>query len=143
MALRGAQAPRRVQRLGDQQMAKGLLAAIGFTMCGAAAAAAPTFVPTFQSIGLYWGPEGGSEARAVAVQFREKGNASWREGLPLWFDARNAEYRGSIVELKSGTTYEIRLTLQGGAAESVTARTWSEELRIKKTVQVPTGSARL
>src|SRR5688572_22596507 len=130
MALRGAQAPRRVQRLGDQQMAKGLLAAIGFTMCGAAAAAAPTFVPTFQSIGLYWGPEGGSEARAVAVQFREKGNASWREGLPLWFDARNAEYRGSVVELKPGTEYEIRLSLEGRMPQTLTAKTWREDFRV-------------
>ena len=123
-------------------MAKGLLAAIGLAACGAAAAAAPTSVPTFHSLGLYWSPDGGSEARAVTVQFREKG-AGWREALPLWFDARNSEYRGSIVELRPGTEYEIRLSLERGGPENLTAKTWSEEFRVKKTVQVPAGSPRL
>ena len=107
-----------------------------------AVAAPPSAVSTFHSIGLYWSPEGGAESNAATVQFRE-GGGGWRQGLDLWFDARNGEYRGSLVELKPGSTYEIRLKLASGASETLKARTWSESLRVKRTVQVPEGTKRL
>jgi hypothetical protein len=108
-----------------------------------AAAAPPAAVSTFHSIGLYWSPEGGGESNAATVEFREAGAGAWRQGLDLWFDARNGEYRGSLVELKPGTAYEIRLGLAGKSKTNLTARTWSEELRVKRTVQVPAGTKRL
>ena len=107
----------------------------------AAAAGAPKAVATFHSIGLYWSPEGGGEGNAARVQFREA-KGSWRPGLDLWFDARNNEYRGSIVELKPDTEYEIRLTLDG-KSESVKAKTWSEKFPVKRTVQVKPGTTHL
>ena len=67
---------------------------------GGAAAASPTFVATFHSIGIYWSPSGGSASNACNVRYRAADNFSWREGLPLWFDSRNAEYRGSLVHLQ-------------------------------------------
>jgi hypothetical protein len=107
-----------------------------------AVAAPPTAVSTFHSIGLYWSPEGGAEHNAATVEFREGGGA-WRQGLDLWFDARNGEYRGSLVELKPGTAYEIRLALANGPKQALTAKTWSENLRVKRTVEVPAGTTRL
>ena len=107
-----------------------------------AAAAPPSAVSTFHSIGLYWSPQGGAESNAARVEFREPGGA-WRRGLDLWFDARNGEYRGSLVELKPGTPYEIKLKLESGAGESLTAKTWAEQLRVKRTVEVPAGTSRL
>jgi len=101
--------------------------------------AAPSAVSTFHSIGLYWSPEGGSESNAARVQFRPAGSGEWRQGLDLWFDARNGEYRGSLVELEPGTAYEVKLTLAGGASESLTAKTWSEKFPVRKTVQVAAG----
>ena len=65
-----------------------------------AAHAAPSAVSTFHSIGLYWSPAGGGESNAARVEFRAAGSAGWRRGLDLWFDARNGEYRGSLVELE-------------------------------------------
>jgi hypothetical protein len=106
------------------------------------ALAAPTYVPTFHSIGLYWSGVGG-EGVAARVEFREEKAQAWRRGLDLWYDPRNAEYRGSLVELKPATAYEVRLTLEGGKSETITARTWREDFRIKKTIQVPAGTARL
>jgi hypothetical protein len=103
------------------------------------AAAAPSAVSTFHSIGLYWSPEGGSESNAARVEFRKQGDSAWRQGLDLWFDARNAEYRGSVVELEPGSTYEIRLALESGLKASLSAKTWSENFRIKHTVQVTPG----
>jgi len=107
------------------------------------AAAAPTSVSTFHSIGLYWSPEGGSESNAARVEFRESKASAWRQGLDLWFDARNGEYRGSLVELEPGSSYEIRLILASGAKEVLTAKTWSEKFRVKRIVEVPTGTKRL
>ena len=58
---------------------------------------------------------GRRESNAARVEFREEGGAdAWRQGLDLWFDARNGEYRGSLVELEPGTAYEVKLTLSAG-----------------------------
>ena len=105
-------------------------------------AAPPSAVSTFHSIGLYWSPEGGAEANAASVQFREPGGA-WRQGLDLWFDARDGEYRGSLVELKPGALYEIQLKLKDGKTEKLTARTWSEHFKVQRTIEVPAGTRRL
>ena len=102
----------------------------------AAQAAAPSAISTFHSIGLYWSPASGSESNAARVQFRPAGGSAWRQGLDLWFDARNGEYRGSLVELEPGTAYEIKLALSDGKTETISARTWSEKFRIKKTIQI-------
>ncbi len=105
--------------------------------------AAPRAVSTFQSIGLYWSPPGGAEDNAARVEFRPAGKASWRQGLDLWFDSRNSEYRGSLVELEPGTQYEVRLTLKSGLSETLNARTWSEKWRIKRTVRIEPGTTHL
>jgi len=101
-------------------------------------------VPTFQSIGLYWAPPGGGASVPAQVQFKEAGapDSSYRRGLDLWFDARNSEYRGSLVELKPGTTYDIKLSLSSGlvrvlstSADNPSARTtWSD------SYPVPSGN---
>jgi len=101
-----------------------------------AANAAPSAVSTFHSIGLYWSPQGGSESNAARVEFRASGSAEWRQGLDLWFDARDGEYRGSLVELEPGTAYEVRIKLESGPGESITAKTWSERFPVKRTVDV-------
>ncbi len=75
-------------------------------------------VTTFESIGLYWTPGGISATQTATVRFREQGTTAWRDGLDLWFDARNTEYRGSLVELKPNTPYEIQLKLGTGAWSS-------------------------
>jgi hypothetical protein len=99
-------------------------------------------VSTFQSIGIYMSgeaaPKNSDDAR---VQFRVSGASTWREGLPLWYDARNKEYRGSLVGLTPNTTYEIRLTLDSGAVRTLTAKTWSEGFPIAKTVYLPESSS--
>lgn len=116
---------------------------MGLVFAAPVAAAPPSAVSTFHSIGLYWSPEGGAESNAATVEFREAGGGAWRQGLDLWFDARNGEYRGSLVELKPGKQYEIRLKLASGHGESLGARTWSEDFKTKRTVVVPAGTKRL
>jgi PKD repeat protein len=102
----------------------------------------PHAVVTFHSIGLYWAPGGTATAQ---VEFKEQGEALWRRGLDLWYDARNSEYRGSLVELRAGTTYDIRLTRSGASGATFSATTWSENFSVPTghTVTVPSGTTRV
>jgi hypothetical protein len=94
-------------------------------------------VCTFQCIGLYWTPDGGADHRTCRVRYRQAGTQPWHEALPLWFDQRIGEYRGSIVQLQSNTTYEVRLDLSGGGpAAELTATTWNETFPIARTIEV-------
>lgn len=95
-------------------------------------------VPTFQSIGIYWSPPGGGANVTAQVIYREAGIGGLRQGLDLWYDARNGEYRGSLVELKPDTAYDIKLTLSTGynvfistcPAANRCSRTWSENFTV-------------
>src|SRR3954465_7102213 len=103
-----------------------------------------TAVVTFHSIGLYWAPAGGSASRQCNVQYRRiNQNEPWKAGYPLWFDSRNGQYRGSVVELQPGTTYEIKLDLSGSpaTAASLNATTWGETFPVGTTVILPATSA--
>ncbi len=141
--------------------------AIAFCAVGVAHAAqsAPRAVPTFHCIGLYWTPSEAEGAGApCSVRFRAQGEDAWREGLPLWFDERGPEvfaatfqtknepssganppqtefsraYRGSLVDLRPGTEYEIELALEGAPGKArLQAATWSEEFPIAETVVLP------
>jgi hypothetical protein len=103
------------------------------------AGASPSAVSTFHSIGLYWSPQGASEQNTARVEFRKRGDGDWRRGLELWFDARNAEYRGSLVELEPGSIYQIRLSLESGLKATLETKTWSEKFPVKRTVEVKPG----
>ena len=112
------------------------LAFFALLVCGAALADAPArAVPTFESIGVYWRPGSdpgpGVEKAGCPVRFRKAGTDKWREGLPLWFDRRDGECRGSLVHLSPGTTYEIEV----GDAR-LKARTWSEKFPVAETIRV-------
>jgi hypothetical protein len=124
-------------------LARLALALAAFALLAQAAAAAPRSVSTFHSIGLYWSPPGGAPDNAARVQFRAAGAPGWRQGLDLWFDERDGEYRGSLVELEPDTEYSVRLTLASGLSETLTARTWSERFRVKRTVVLKPGTTRL
>jgi len=92
------------------------LLALALAAVPAIAGAAPDpdvrAVPTYESAGLYWlSPGGGSGCRA---RFRAAGETAWHDGLDLWYDARNAECRGSLVHLKPGKRYEAELGLGRG-----------------------------
>jgi hypothetical protein len=105
---------------------------------------APLAVATFESLGLYWRPAQGSATRVAAVRYRPVGKADWFMALPLWFDARDREYRGSIVHLRPATEYEIELSLQGTSiVQTLRATTWSEQFPIGQTILLPESSNRI
>ena len=104
---------------------------------GTPQSAMPRALCTFESIGLYWTPADAAEARTCRVQYRIAGEQKWREALPLWFDRRIGEYRGSIVQLRSGATYEVRLELADSKTSAeLKASTWNESFPISKTIEV-------
>jgi hypothetical protein len=107
---------------------------------------APRAVSTFNCIGLYWSPLDGAPENACVVKYRRVGSEEWKQALPLWFDAREAEelpiehhrqYRGSIVNLTAGTWYEIELSLLKTQRRALLfARTWDEHFPIGESVTV-------
>src|ERR1039458_787635 len=95
-------------------------------------------VPTFESLGLYYN-------RAIAksectVTYRPAGGSEWRQGYPLVYDAREKQYRGSLVQLKPDTAYEIRLEADGAKVE-FPAHTLSEVFPIGETTFLETATS--
>jgi hypothetical protein len=92
-------------------------------------------VPTFHSLGVYWRPDGiGPDQTA-----HDGGQGPFRRSLDLVHVAEDGEYRGSIVDLRPGTAYTLRLVLGGTVKETVSAQTWCETFPIASTVYVPAG----
>ncbi len=118
-----------------------LLAAMLFSVTGKAEAAGPSAVPTFNSLGIYWSPAEGSGSVECLVQYRIAGALDWKSGLSLWYDDRDDEYRGSIVELLPGTSYDIKLELDGeGITQIFQVSTWKENFPIAQTIELAENS---
>src|SRR3982751_5150567 len=87
----------------------------------------PRAVATFESIGLYWSPGANPGTAGCQVQYRKSGDTAWKQGLALWYDSRNGECRGSLVQLAPGNNYEVQFALPGQAFSwQLTATTWSD-----------------
>ncbi len=104
-------------------------------------------VPTYESVGLYWtNPGGTNPAAGCAVRFRVVGQSAYTQGLPLWYDTRNSECRGSLVHLAPNTSYEAELQVPGlvlPITRTVLFRTWASQVPVQRTINVPSGSATL
>ncbi len=102
----------------------------------------PLLVPTFHCIGIYWSPAEGGAAHRVLVKYRRRGQQQWHAGLPLRYHPVEtpeckADYRGSLVNLTPGTTYDIALTLEGSSRHvECQGTTWSEEFPVSSVVKV-------
>jgi len=95
----------------------------------------PQAVATFESIGITWMLGGHNTEVTVEVRYRPEGANAWNEAMPLWYDARDGEARGSIVNLTPGETYQIELRWQEEEATArFSANTWEETFPIAKTV---------
>jgi hypothetical protein len=101
-------------------------------------------IATFESLGLYWTPPDDPGAAGCQVRYRQSGALAWKDGLAMWYDARNGECRGSLVHLSAGTTYEVEFSMPGQAPSAqLAAATWSETFPIAKVVEVPSGATTL
>src|SRR5690606_26008409 len=55
---------------------------------------APVAIATYEAASLYWK---NNDAGACQVHYRPAGESEWREALAPVYDAKDAEYRGSLV----------------------------------------------
>jgi hypothetical protein len=97
-------------------------------------------VATFESIGLYWTPTGKPDASGCTVQYKKATDSAWKPGLNLWYDSRDNECRGSLVQLSPGTAYDVRMGLGSTYAVQLRAHTWSEQFPIARTITLPAGT---
>ncbi len=115
-------------------------------------------VSTFHNLSVYWSPTGGSDSKNVFVEYKKKGSNQWNDALAMKYNLianagtnpktgkryDKADYRGSIVNLKPNTSYDIRLTLEGTATSTlVQALTWNEEFPIGETKKIDNLTTRL
>ena len=126
-------------------------------LCSSSLLIAQSTVSTFHAISLYWSPAGGEPNKKVLVQYSVAGANEWKPGfsmkyLPIAGCGNNpetgerydkADYRGSIVDLTPGTTYDIQMTLEGTATTTtIQATTWSETFPIGQTINVGSMNTR-
>jgi hypothetical protein len=98
-------------------------------------------INTFHSIGLYWTPPSNPGAAGCQVRYRKSGDADWKEALPMWYDSRNSECRGSIVQVEQGTNYDVQFSMPGQSPmRELKTTTWSESFPIAKVVYLNSGN---
>ena len=86
-------------------------------------------VATYECIGLYYqSPERGE----CQVRFRPSGTATWRAAYSLVYDARDSQYRGSIVGLEAHTQYDVQVSL-GDSTRELVCCTRNDRFPIGKT----------
>ena len=123
---------------GGDSTGGGATSGTGTSLTGASA------VATFESLGLYWKPGSAPSDGACTLRYRKKSDSAWKEGLPMWYDPRNAECRGSIVHLEPNTEYAVEMGKTGQPfAGGVNTKTWAENFPIAQTIQVASGSGTL
>ena len=89
--------------------------------------------PTFVSCGFSFGAA--QPVEGAQLEFREKGSAGWTPGTPeLLYFKETKDYRGSILDLKEDTQYEMRLVAGGKAFAEGSFRTWASEVPVARTV---------
>jgi hypothetical protein len=116
---------------------------------------AVTLTPTYESVGIVVQYTGDIDAdNTASVEWREAGTSAWHHGHPLVVDRREAitmrgsvlslnpykdQYRGSLMGLKAGTEYEVRVTiadpdgLRGGPGDGTLVErvaTWTDTSQI-------------
>ena len=97
----------------------------------------PYAVPTFECAGLYWKtPENGQ----CKIRYKEASGSSWKNGLDLVYDARDGEYRGSIVGLEPGKSYQVELS-DNTSNTRLNFLTRGDKFPIGKTTFLPSGES--
>lgn len=101
-------------------MLLGMLAAgIGTEAAVPGKATRPLAIPTFECVGLYWSPSNGAENIQCNVEYGEHKSGQCHKALSPWYDTRNSEYRGSIVNLKASYVIIKGLTLKGAQRDGI------------------------
>ncbi len=95
----------------------------------------PYAVTTYKCAGLYWRV---AESGPAKIRYKEASGNSWKNGLDLVYDARDGEYRGSIVGLEPGKEYQVELS-NNSSKIRLNFLTRSNKFPIGKTTFLPEG----
>jgi hypothetical protein len=93
-------------------------------------------VPTFECVGIYYQSE---SSEPCQVQYREADALEWKNALDLVYDKRDVEHRGSIVNLKPDTEYQIQI-MQQNQIKQLICKTLSEDFPVGKTTELENGT---
>lgn len=97
----------------------------------------PYAVTTYECAGFYWKTNNKGECN---VRYRDAKSGTWEQGLVLSYDARDGEYRGSIVGLIPNTVYEAELNVSG-LKSTLKFSTRNDVFPIGKTTILPAGES--
>lgn len=97
----------------------------------------PTAVTTFECAGLYWKTK---EEGNCKVRYKKEAETKWKDALDLVYDARDGEYRGSIVGLTPNTAYETEL-VAGSSKTKVKFKTRSDQFPVGKVTVLSAGES--
>ena len=119
-----------------------------FFQLGVSFASEAKAVATFHSMSLYWTPESGAFDRDVLIKYKKTSESIWKEGLPMRYNpilgTDKAAYRGSVVNLTPGTSYDFKLELEGTSeSTSLTSTTWNEQFPIGSTINLIDSNTKL
>ncbi len=95
----------------------------------------PTFhvEPLFNTCSVYY-THSKELSKTPITRFREKEGA-WQTAFPLIHFPKSSMYRGSIVNLKENTEYDLELLdADGKILQQTTFRTWNSEVPIARTI---------
>jgi hypothetical protein len=87
---------------------------------------------TYESVSIWLDDPAPGEAQ---VFYRGEGDAFWSGALPLWFDAERGLHKGSLVHLRSGRRYEVRIAT-GSATYCGDIATKSDVYPVGRTVDL-------
>ena len=129
-----------------QRAASFLLLGLALAHGAAQAQPAPTLpvtgtisIPTYEAVGLYWQSPGGTAG--CEVKYRAEGETAWKQGLAMWYDARDTQCRGSLVNLAPDTYYQVEFNLPGQAATRGNVfKTWANQVPVAQTISVPAAN---
>lgn len=97
----------------------------------------PYAVATYECSSVYWQtPESG----VCNVRYKAVNDKIWKKGLDLVYDARQGEYRGSLVNLVPNSAYQVELS-SGNAKAKLTFKTRNDVFPIGKTTLLPEGES--
>lgn len=97
----------------------------------------PYAVTTYECAGIYFKT---AEAGPCKIRYKEIKAKNWSDGLDLVYDSRDGEYRGSIINLKPDTEYEVGLETSSGKSK-LNLKTKSDDFLVGKVTVLPEGES--
>ena len=97
----------------------------------------PYAVATYECAGIYFKT---ADSGPCKIRYKATEAKNWNNGLDLVYDSRDGEYRGSIINLKPGTEYEVELETSS-VKSRLQIKTKSDIFPVGKTTVLPEGES--